>query len=57
MLKMSGADIRDLDPFQASTARPDADGREMTDRNDKTLLELIKMAATPIDLDKLIADG
>jgi hypothetical protein len=29
----------------------------MTDWTDKTLLELIKRAATPIDYDQLIADG
>jgi hypothetical protein len=29
----------------------------MTDWTDKTLLELIKLAATPIDFDQLIADG
>jgi hypothetical protein len=28
----------------------------MTDWTDKTLLELIKLAATPIDFDQLIAD-
>jgi hypothetical protein len=29
----------------------------MTDWTDKTLLALIKLAATPIDFDQLIADG
>ena len=29
----------------------------MTDWTDKTLLELIKLAASPIDFDQLIADG
>jgi hypothetical protein len=29
----------------------------MTDWNDKTFLKLIKMAATPIDFDQLIAEG
>jgi hypothetical protein len=29
----------------------------MTDWTDRTLLELIKLAATPIDFDHLIADG
>jgi hypothetical protein len=29
----------------------------MTDWNDKTLLNLIETAATPIDFDRLIADG